>query len=1740
MLPISKYYIGIIFIILLSACGDDNSGFPKSECGGDINPCPSYPVSLEVTPETIKSPTGIVIQYLATVTLSDGEQLDVTTSSTWLVDSTTVASINNTGKLTTLSAGETTITATYTALNGVSVSDEAELIVNDVDLIGLQVTPSQHETLVGLTVNYQAWAKYQTGELVNVTASSSWSLSKPSIAEIQNQLNNNQIILAKSVGLTDVSVQFKTFNSNGQLAIIDSPVRALVITPVNAKLPQGTEKQYQANLILDNEQSIDVTLFTQWGINNNQIGSFSNTYVFSANTPGTTTIDASFTYDDIALTDVTEVTVVNAQAERLLITPQDGQFPLGSQGQFEAFALYTNGDVLEVTSQTNWNFSDPIGTIEADGEQAGYANATAIGLTDVNANFNNLVASTTAEVTAAELVELTLTPLNYSTPAGTQVVYQGFARFTDNSSHDITQLGAWSSSEQDIAKIGFRGASSGVASTFLPGETIICVNYMSMQACTELTVTNAVANKLVISPVNVSVPLGINGQFKATAYYTNGRSQEVTKLTTWQSTNLAVASINPTGLDAGFTTSKSVGETTISASFEALTDETKLTITDAELIDLVISPVNASIPKGTKQSYTLTGIYSDSSYDDLTLTANWQTDNSQIAYFAKAGIASGAKEGTTKVTATINGLSVESLLTVTAAELSYISVSPKSRTVPVGNFAQFSAIAHYTDLTNNDVSSLATWSSQSSAIASVVTSGRLGGQVSAISEGETQVTAYFDNQSDNATVTVSPAVLEQVVISPKSQTIVAGEQQPFTLTAIFSNGKHEVVTNYSDWQSSETSVATIDSLGLATSHVQGTTQITGTYQGISDQANLIVSEAEIIRLQVTPTNSSVPSGTQGQFSATAFFSDGNSQVVTTQALWQSDNSDSVKINASGAQAGLAKAFDPGTALVSASYKGKAANAEVTVSAAELVEIQITPVIFNTFLGDEVTYTAIGLYSNNDSLVITDFVNWRSSEPNVANFKTVNSKVTSVIATYAEGQTVISASYLGKISNNANLTVTPALLERLVVYPSPQETPVGTNVQFLAHAYFSDGNNYDVTDLANWRADDINIASHNGVGEFIALAKGFTSVVAEYKSVESTAELIVTEATLDTLTISPISSELNVDESQAFQTFASFSDGNSYEVTLDSTWQVADAIASVDGNGMVTARAVGETKVLASYQGKTVEADLLIAEKEVVRIEIRPASIDVYVNDNTQLRAYAIHPDLTDTDITELATWSSSAPFTASVVATGAQAGYITTYNIVATVNIKAELNGQQDSSTVTVIQKPPTPTGLLIEPNNETMRTFEDLQLKAYIIYNNNTFLRDEVTETASWSLSNPDLAYVSKPGLIHALKRGDLVVTVKYAGFSKTANITIRDELAEYIEITPLQPEVPVDTVGRFNAMAFYPSGREVDVTTKTTWKSDDEDIVHIVTYSNEGGTATALKAGVTDITANFGGVIATTSVTVTDTELSSVYIDPDNFQLNVNEQQNLTAFAVFSNGDEEEVTLDGDWLAIDNTIVSLNQSGNTVNAQGVNSGNTTITFSYQGQTATADVEVISAKLQSITIEPEDLSIAIDEDFNFVAIGHYDNGDERDITTQVTWSVKDAQLATIEASTGLFTGKARGFTEVYAELQGKKATAYVNVSYYILNRTIIRPDTLTLTVGESKQLRCFNIYALADDEFVNYEEEITQTAGWALGFAAEIATFSDPGLITATNAGTNTVECRYDLGNGSNAVGSIDLTVTN
>ena len=88
----------------------------------------------------------------------------------------------------------------------------------------MEVAPQTRETLSGLTVEYQAFAKYQTGEVLDVTSSSTWQIQDTSVAELSTPTDTAQPVVAKQAGITKVSAQFNTLVNSAQLVVLDSAV----------------------------------------------------------------------------------------------------------------------------------------------------------------------------------------------------------------------------------------------------------------------------------------------------------------------------------------------------------------------------------------------------------------------------------------------------------------------------------------------------------------------------------------------------------------------------------------------------------------------------------------------------------------------------------------------------------------------------------------------------------------------------------------------------------------------------------------------------------------------------------------------------------------------------------------------------------------------------------------------------------------------------------------------------------------------------------------------------------------------------------------------------------------------------------------------------------------------------------------------------------------------------------------------------------------------------------------------------------------------------------------------------------------------------------------------------------------------------------------------------------------------------------------------------------------------------
>lgn len=179
-----------------------------------------------------------------------------------------------------------------------------------------------------------------------------------------------------------------------------------------------------------------------------------------------------------------------------------------------------------------------------------------------------------------------------------------------------------------------------------------------------------------------------------------------------------------------------------------------------------------------------------------------------------------------------------------------------------------------------------------------------------------------DDNSSNGTSSTTFS-LTSLDVSPKNSSASANTQ--FSVVASFSDGSTQTSTAVV-WSSSNTSVATINSNGLATVVAPGTTQITASLNGVTASTNFTVTSASatLVSLDVTPKNSS--SSTNTQFAAVGTFSDNSTQVLTNAVTWNSSNTAAATISASG----LASVVAPGTTQISATLRGVSTSTAFTV------------------------------------------------------------------------------------------------------------------------------------------------------------------------------------------------------------------------------------------------------------------------------------------------------------------------------------------------------------------------------------------------------------------------------------------------------------------------------------------------------------------------------------------------------------------------------------------------------------------------------------------------------------------------------------------------------------------------------------------------------------------------------------------------------------------------------------------
>jgi hypothetical protein len=535
----------------------------------------------------------------------------------------------------------------------------------------------------------------------------------------------------------------------------------------------------------------------------------------------------------------------------------------------------------------------------------------------------------------------------------------------------------------------------------------------------------------------------------------------------------------------------------------------------ATLQSIAITPGSATIAQATTQAFIATGSYSDGSTKDLTATAQWSCLLPNLATVSSSsptqGLATGISAGTVVISASLGNVSNSAQLTVTGATVSSLAITPASATIGFENQQQYKAIATFSDTSTQDVTNLANWT--------IAPSGPFISAYSGLAIGSSvgtsfDVNASFGGQS-TSTLTIPPTLnvdlsnLVSVAILPANPTIA--NNTPSTLSAIgtFSDGSTRDVTSIATWVSSDDTVASNfgvlpNVFSAATTSAPATATITASFGTLSTQTasiTLSVSDATLQSIAVSPSNASIAPGTKLTYSAVGTFSDGSTQDLTSIVRWSVLGGSGAASVSKGVVKGTTAGSITVTAASLANLGSVSGSAAAAITSSTLQSIAVNPATAFITPGGNLTYSAIGTFSDGSTQDLSALTSWSSSA--------VTATVSAGVATgQGVGAGAITAK-LGQISGTASLLVVSPAQISLAVTPATASVAAGATTQLKATATYVDGATQDFTTLVNWSSSNAAMATVGyQTGLISGLASGTSTITATLGSVTSTATVTV--------------------------------------------------------------------------------------------------------------------------------------------------------------------------------------------------------------------------------------------------------------------------------------------------------------------------------------------------------------------------------------------------------------------------------------------------------------------------------------------------------------------------------------------------------------------------------------------------------------------------------------------------------
>ena len=455
-----------------------------------------------------------------------------------------------------------------------------------------------------------------------------------------------------------------------------------------------------------------------------------------------------------------------------------------------------------------------------------------------------------------------------------------------------------------------------------------------------------------------------------------------------------------------------------------------------------ITPPAANVVRG--QTFSLLGEAIDGTGTVMPgRLLEWTTSDPTVATVDAAGVVTGVALGEATISASGEGKTGTSVVTVVPAPVATISVTPDGGSLPAGGTLELSATPR--DATGNALTGRTLqWRSSNDAVATVSASGLL----TAISPGTVSITVSAPGAGPNGT-TPSTSVTVTVLIEPVASAVIVpspiGMQvlQTATLTLNLFGGNGAPLSlagRTIEWASDNAAIATVDATGVVTGVAVGTATVTATITTpgqlapVQASTQVNVSNRPVASVVILPGAATVHAGFSRQFAATAL--DATKQPLPGRVvIFTSSNQAIATVDASS---GLVTGLVPGSVQIRGTSEGIQGAAAVTVDLVGVSSVSMTPGSATLLPAQTQQVTAVPRDSATNIIQGIALggrtTQWSSSNPAAATVST-----TGLVTAVAPGTTEISATVGGTVGRTTITVNALPSATQLAIITQPSAT-----------------------------------------------------------------------------------------------------------------------------------------------------------------------------------------------------------------------------------------------------------------------------------------------------------------------------------------------------------------------------------------------------------------------------------------------------------------------------------------------------------------------------------------------------------------------------------------------------------------------------------------------------------------------------------------------------------------------------